>query len=569
MEDAIVINAGSIERGLFRSDVFETYESNDDDAAGICLERPNFHAITNLQNANYQTVDHDGLPAAGQTISKRDVIVGRVSHHDSKFMKQAQQHAVQASAQEASSGSIPSVRKTTPFVGAISSSVKSSVSSSKAIHSSIHSSSSKIASSKSLVSEQSEQDMKTLREHLQWISTRDAQETETRQLAILENLTKTHSLTPPASGPPPKSGMHQKDHSIVMQKELFDQHMVVDRTLVTQNSEHADQRIVKVRLRQTRIPEVGDKLSSRHGQKGVIGRIMRPEDMPYTIDGQVADLIINPHCMPSRMTIGQLLESLSGKALVLDDRHEMPDANIQPCDSDSADYFGHGEVQVNASCCHRTLPKIRDYAQILRSKGYDVYGNEPMYDGATGKLLQSKDATGKTFINEAMFIGVVYYHRLRHMVADKLYARAKGSVQLTTRQPNEGRSAEGGLRLGEMERDVLVSHGATQVVRDRYLENSDRYDTVLCNHCGGFANKKSGTCSVCHDKADLRRVTIPYALKLLDQELASSGIYMQFSSQKDTADSIFHGSRSGDEATSGVRRGPRPERSGDGHCGAE
>ena len=151
-----------------------------------------------------------------------------------------------------------------------------------------------------------------------------------------------------------------------------------------------------------------------------------------------------------------------------------------------------------------------------------------MYDPSTGQMLEDR----------AIFIGIVYYHRLRHMVADKLYARAKGSVQLTTRQPNEGRSADGGLRLGEMERDVLISHGANATLRDRFLDNSDRYDTVICNTCGLFANMVSWTCSVCHDKADLRLVTVPYAFKLLSQELAPAHILLRLSSQKQSRPTV-------------------------------
>ncbi len=543
MEDAIIINRASVDRGLFRSDVLETFVSTDDGVGGgekgtgVEFGKPDFHSVTNLQNANYQTIDQDGLPFIGRSIQKRDVIIGRVSYHDSKSVKQAQAHAYQSCLSE-----LPSSQSQISSSTRIASSIPSSthIPSTTRIPSSIHipssariASSTKISSVKSIVSDRSEHDMKTLRDHLLFIheNNREHEPNERAKLAILENLSS--SISPSCATSNIKQ--FQKDHSVVMQKELFPtQKMVVDQCLVTQNSRDSDARTVKVRLRQSRVPEVGDKLSSRHGQKGVIGRIMHPDDMPYTVDGQVADLIINPHCMPSRMTIGQLLESLSGKALALDDSNNatigVGVVNVNPCDVDSGAYFGCDM----SSCQHKTLPKIQAYANILAKNGFDMNGNEQMFDGTTGRPLTN----GRS--NEGIFMGVVYYHRLRHMVADKIYARAKGSVQLTTRQPNEGRSAEGGLRLGEMERDVFISHGATQVLRDRFLDNSDRYETLLCNRCGGYANAMSRTCSVCRDKADLHKVVTPYALKLLQQELASGHMYLEFSSQKSSqSESVF------------------------------
>ncbi len=550
MEDAIIVSRAAIDRGLFRSDVLETYTSTDDGT--IVFAKPDFHCVTNLQNANYQTIDTDGLPCIAQPIQKRDVIIGRVSYHDSKAVIKAQTHAVdsqdpaqhpQAPSKIISSTKIASatrVSSTTRDGSGIASVTRipstTGISSATRILSATG-----VASVKSNVSNQAESDMKTLREHLLFIhraeDTKNEGDSGRSHLAILQNL----------SVPSTHCTQFQKDHSVVMQKELFQPHrrLVVDQCLVTQNSRDPTSRTVKVRLRESRVPEVGDKLSSRHGQKGVIGRIMDPEDMPFTADGQVADLIINPHCMPSRMTIGQLLESLSGKALAIRDEPTAQDEVdvVNPCDVDSATYFGDAQSTSyfgDSTChCHPGLPKIQAYVDILKKKGYDVCGNEPMFDATTGRPLQRKEG-GRLYYNEAIFIGVVYYHRLRHMVADKLYARAKGSVQLTTRQPNEGRSAEGGLRLGEMERDVFISHGATQVLRDRFLDNSDRYQTVLCNTCGSFANIMNGTCSVCHGKADLRLVTIPYALKLLKQELAPAHIYLKFSTQKSpNAPSIF------------------------------
>lgn len=567
MEDAIIVSRAAIDRGLFRSDVLETFVSTDDgceddgtsasgtgarSTSGIHFAKPDFHSVTNLQNANYQTIDTDGLPCVGQVIQKRDVIIGRVSYHDSKAMKQAQAHALQASENtttDRTDNATHIASSTTRIASSTHIPSSSRIASSTRI-----ASSSRIASVKSIVSDRSEHDMKTLRDHLLFVHRNDEDDNGgdrgRARLAILENLRlpqhqqQQHQQHQPTRQTV-KACQFQKDHSVVMQKELSS---TVDACLVTgyADADGTRARKVKVRLRQSRVPEVGDKLSSRHGQKGVIGRIMHPDDMPYTADGQVADLIINPHCMPSRMTIGQLLESLSGKALALDDSNDTPigivgsvtsPSFVHPCDVDSGVYFGSGSCDgssSSSSCSHPTLPKMQAYVDVLKKKGFDGFGNERMFDGTTGRPL----CGGRQ--NEGIFMGVVYYHRLRHMVADKIYARSKGSVQLTTRQPNEGRSAEGGLRLGEMERDVFISHGATQVLRDRFLDNSDRYETLLCNTCGTYANVSTQTCSVCRDKADLRRVVIPYAMKLLQQELAAGHMYLQFSSQKSSKESLFH-----------------------------
>ena len=256
----------------------------------------------------------------------------------------------------------------------------------------------------------------------------------------------------------------------------------------------------KIKIRNTRIPTIGDKLSSRHGQKGIIGMVYNQEDMPYTKDGIVPDIIINPHAVPSRMTIAQLLECIMSKACL----------SLGTC--------GNATAFMNKT----KNEKKDDFAKILQESGYDKHGDEIMYNPFTGEQIDTN-----------IFIGPTYYQRLKHMVQDKIHSRsANGPIILLTRQPAEGRAREGGLRLGEMEVECNWGHGSLHFLKERLMECSDNYRLFICKTCGNISNvnpiKNIYVCHKCKNNVDFSQIRIPYACKLLFQEIQSLSINTKF-----------------------------------------
>lgn len=289
---------------------------------------------------------------------------------------------------------------------------------------------------------------------------------------------------------------------------------------------------ITIKFRVTRQPLIGDKFSSRHGQKGVCSRKWPQIDMPFSESGIQPDVIINPHAFPSRMTIGMFVESLAGKAGALHGKaYDATPWQFSETDT-PADYFG----------------------EQLKTAGYNYHGNEPMYSGVTGEELRAD-----------IYIGVVYYQRLRHMVNDKFQVRSTGPVNSLTMQPVKGRKRNGGIRIGEMERDALIGHGTSYLLQDRLLNSSDYAQTPVCRSCGSMLNTQmsvprfglsSAKCRGCSEKLEVYKkegirvdeahiwedgqgvkfvggdnittVAIPFVLKYLDSELAAMGIKLRY-----------------------------------------
>lgn len=298
---------------------------------------------------------------------------------------------------------------------------------------------------------------------------------------------------------------------------------VVEKIAITMDNN--GRALVKVRVTQYRFPELGDKFSNRHGQKGTIGMMIRGHDMPRTKDGLVPDMIMNTHAIPSRMTIAQLLEALLGKAACM------------------AGAIGNGTTFMNTGSPHEAIGKV------LRDQlGMEPIGEEILYDGTTGVMIPS-----------TIFVGNVYTMRLKHMVEDKWNARAEGRREQRTHLPTGGRGNQGGLRIGEMERDAIVGHGIMSFVRESYMKRADGAEFIVCNSCGTIPiyNEKENLtiCPLCdgpvrfygdrpsnlqivpiakRSTATFSKIEIPYSLKLLEQELSSyMNIGMRFLTNAD------------------------------------
>ena len=266
----------------------------------------------------------------------------------------------------------------------------------------------------------------------------------------------------------------------------------IDKILISRNGD--GYKFAKVRVRSIRIPTIGDKHASRSAQKGVIGMVYRQEDMPFTRNGIVPDIIMNPHAIPSRMTIGQLIECIMGKTCCLLGRY--------------------GDATPFSKFADKNLKNLMD---TLQSLGFERAGNEILYNGRTGEQLSTE-----------IFIGPTYYQRLKHMVDDKTHSRPTGPSVTLTRQPAEGRSRDGGLRCGEMERDCFLAHGTAGFCKEILLDKSDHFKAFVCRKCGNFAivnpASKKYECRGCNNLTSFTEVRLPYACKLFLQELNTMSI---------------------------------------------
>ena len=252
----------------------------------------------------------------------------------------------------------------------------------------------------------------------------------------------------------------------------------------------------KVRIRSDRTPTIGDKFASRSAQKGTCGMMYRQEDMPFTSEGITPDIIVNPHAIPSRMTIGQLMECIMGKACA------------------------HLGTFGNATAFNGV--KVESLSEILEKCGMERHGNEILYNSRTGEQIHTE-----------IFIGPTYYQRLKHMVCDKVHSRSSnGPIVLLTRQPAEGRCRDGGLRLGEMEVECNWAHGISGFLKERLMECSDNYRVFICKKCGLMANvnpeKNIFSCRNCKNITEFSEIRIPYAAKLLLQEVQTMSIAARF-----------------------------------------
>jgi DNA-directed RNA polymerase II subunit RPB2 len=268
----------------------------------------------------------------------------------------------------------------------------------------------------------------------------------------------------------------------------------IDDKYINTNSE--GYKFCKVKIRSIRIPMIGDKLSSRHGQKGTIGMVYSQEDMPFSKNGISPDIIINPHAVPSRMTIAQLIECILGKS-----------CSELGCVGDATAF---NKIDVS------------NISKILENQGFEGKGNEVLYSGFNGEQLKT-----------SIFMGPTYYQKLKHMSSDKIHSRSSGPIVSMTRQPSEGRSSHGGLRFGEMERDCMIAHGASSFLKERLMDVSDKYSVYICNKCGLIATadtkKHMYCCKKCNNYGDFYKCYIPYSCKLLFQELQCMSIYPRIS----------------------------------------
>ncbi|SBS82274.1 DNA-directed RNA polymerase II 135 kDa polypeptide [Plasmodium malariae] len=526
-EDSLIMNQSSIDRGLFRSVFYRSYTSEEKQQGSLIIEsfeKPSIRVVKNLKRADYTKLDDDGLIAPGIRVLGDDVIIGKVSPNiededDIVIQRKVPTTQVYSSTGAISSSSLTSSSALSSSAAASSGGghTSSSLSSSLLTRGNVDSPyASPIISSNVL---DSPPDSPVSDKYsidggsgggvvgapsiisaspssttyysttagggdTYYASTNNAKYGTTAISTTTKDDTELPTLTISTSN---ILKQYKKDCSLSLRAN---ENGVVDTVMLSSNSR--GNKFAKVKVRSVRIPQIGDKFASRHGQKGTIGITYRIEDMPFSSDGTYPDIIMNPHAVPSRMTIGHLVECLSGKV-----------AAIEGSEGDATPF---------------SKITVQEISNKLHKLGYEKYGNDILYNGHNGKMLKSK-----------IFIGPTYYQRLKHMVEDKIHARSRGPLTMITRQPTEGRSRDGGLRFGEMERDCMISHGSAKMLKERLFEESDAYRVHVCDNCGlcciADINKNAYECTVCNSKTNISQIYIPYACKLLFQELMTMAIY--------------------------------------------
>lgn len=440
-EDALTVNKAFIERGAMRTTMYRTYR-DEERGPNSSLEWfgvPDPETCINMKHASLSLLEDDGLPSVNLKIRSTDIICGKLGVAQ------------------------PAIPGQKPVYKDLSMHVRSS----------------------------------DILDILPCVTACDAVNKK-RKFAQMNQKTETQS---DIKEPPKKTRIigHEVDED-----DIIGAHgnTVVDQVLICNTTN--GNRISKIRCRTIRVPQIGDKLSSRHGQKGVIGEIEPQEDMPFSlVTGMQPDIIINPHAIPTRMTLGQIFESLQGKATALSGEfYEGSCFGYQ-----SKEGTDEGDLKI--------------FGDVLKKHGFEAHGYETFADGRTGEIMKGK-----------IFVGLVHYERLKHMVDDKIHARATGPVQFLTRQPVEGRSRDGGLRFGEMERDCLISHAVANFIKDRLVDCSDGFDVPLCGNCGLLVDPPLEQhllpfCKPCRTSDKVVWVRIPYAAKLLFQELQSMCIVVR------------------------------------------
>ncbi|SBT75637.1 DNA-directed RNA polymerase II subunit RPB2, putative [Plasmodium ovale] len=492
-EDSLIMNQSSIDRGLFRSVFYRTYTSEEKQQGSLIIEsfeKPSVRVVKGLKRGDYTKLDDDGLIAPGIRVLGDDIIIGKVSPNiedEDDIVIQRKLPVTQVHTGVSSVGSVSSVGLSPGKDSFMGSSVSSnmldavpdspvsdryggggsggpataSVASSSPTNTTLFTSGNTIGS-----------------------TTNAKYGTTIVSSTVAKDEVEIPTLTISTSS---VLKQYKKDCSLSLRSN---ENGVIDTVMLSSNSR--GNKFAKVKVRSVRIPQIGDKFASRHGQKGTIGITYRTEDMPFSCDGTFPDIIMNPHAVPSRMTIGHLVECLAGKVAAIEG--------------------GEGDATPFSKIT------VQEISQRLHKLGYEKYGNDILYNGHNGRMLKSK-----------IFIGPTYYQRLKHMVEDKIHARSRGPLTMITRQPTEGRSRDGGLRFGEMERDCMISHGSAKMLKERLFEESDAYRVHVCDNCGlcciADVNKNAYECTVCNSKTTISQIYLPYACKLLFQELMTMAIY--------------------------------------------